>query len=260
MGFRKNRSQHFWTFSSYSVVFHLVGFLALAILVGNNSNSSTPSTITVRLVETQADISRIQEVPKINKAQAVPSNLKKPEILAVFHKALTPETEPFPDLFRMIRPTDTSLAPARQVEVGIQTPTPSSTQVASLTMTHADPISQFHRVRDLSQSVTRILVDHKAGQSLTGTTPPTILFNPVPHYPRIAREMGLEGKTLLRVEVLQDGRPGMVKVRESCGYKMLDEAATKAIKKWKFTPAHDGLFAVRSVVDLPIRFSLNTLG
>jgi protein TonB len=260
MGFRKNRSQHFWIFSSYSVIFHLVGFLALAILVGTNSHSSTPSTIIVRLVETQADISRIQEVPKPNKTQAIQSTLKKPEILTAVQKASTPLPEPFPDLFRMVRPADTSLAPTRQVEVGIQKPTPSITQVASLAMTHADPISQFDRVRDLSQSVTRILVDHKAGQSLTGTTPPKILFNPVPHYPRIAREMGLEGKTLLRVEILQDGRPGMVKVRESCGYKMLDEAATKAIKKWKFTPAQDGLFAVRSVVDLPIRFSLNTLG
>jgi len=115
-------------------------------------------------------------------------------------------------------------------------------------------------MNDLAHLSTRILVDHKAGQSLTAITPPKILFNPTPQYPRIARVMGLEGKTLLRVEILQDGRPGTVQVRESCGHPMLDEAAAKAIKKWKFTPAQDGLFAVRSVVDLPIRFSLKSLG
>ncbi len=64
----------------------------------------------------------------------------------------------------------------------------------------------------------------------------------------------------VEAEILQDGRPGTVKVRESCGHTVLDEAAARAIKKWKFTPAQDGLFAVRSVVDLPIRFSLKSLG
>ncbi len=104
------------------------------------------------------------------------------------------------------------------------------------------------------------MVDYKAGQFLTVTTPPKILYNPVPPYPRAARELGLEGKTLLRVEILKDGRPGMIQVRKSCGHTILDEAAASAIKQWKFAPAQDGLIAVRSVVDLPIRFSLKSLG
>jgi protein TonB len=163
----------------------------------------------------------------------------------------------------MIRPGDTTSSPIRHVTADTNRHTHLIVQVASTVPTpekFTQLIPRVQLVRDLAHSNTRILVDHKAGQSLTATTPPKILFNPVPQYPRIARVMGLEGKTLLRVEILQDGRPGTVQVRESCGHTVLDEAAAKAIKKWKFTPAQDGFFAVRSVVDLPIRFSLKSLG
>jgi protein TonB len=77
-----------------------------------------------------------------------------------------------------------------------------------------------------------------------------------PEYPRAAREAGWEGTVMLRVEVLENGMPGTVLVHKTCGHDVLDSAALSAAQKWKFVPAMDGAFAVRSVVFLPVQFDL----
>ena len=80
--------------------------------------------------------------------------------------------------------------------------------------------------------------------------------NPRPEYPRAAREAGWEGTTVLQVLVLPDGRAGSVTLHRTSGYAVLDEAALTAIKAWRFIPAMDGNFPIKSVVRLPIRFDL----
>ena len=80
-----------------------------------------------------------------------------------------------------------------------------------------------------------------------------------PEYPRAAREAGWEGMVLLRVEVLHDGRAGSVTLHRSSGHTILDDAALSAVRRWRFIPAMDGNFPVRSVVHLPIRFDLRAI-
>jgi protein TonB len=80
--------------------------------------------------------------------------------------------------------------------------------------------------------------------------------NPRPEYPRAAREAGWEGTVVLQVEVLPDGLAGTVWVYETSGHALLDEAARRAVQDWRFVPAMDGNFPVRTVVHLPIRFDL----
>ncbi len=80
--------------------------------------------------------------------------------------------------------------------------------------------------------------------------------NPRPEYPRSARESGWEGTVMLRVDVLESGTAGAVMVHKSCGHDVLDNAALSAVQKWKFAPAMDGAFPVRSVVYLPVQFDL----
>jgi protein TonB len=46
-------------------------------------------------------------------------------------------------------------------------------------------------------------------------------------------------------------------VKESSGFQSLDNAAVKAVQKWKFAPARMGSLAIASHVDIPIRFQLN---
>jgi protein TonB len=80
--------------------------------------------------------------------------------------------------------------------------------------------------------------------------------NPRPEYPRSARESGWEGTVMLRVEVLENGTSGAVLVHKTCGHAVLDDAALSAVQKWKFAPAMDGAFPVRSIVYLPVQFDL----
>ena len=80
--------------------------------------------------------------------------------------------------------------------------------------------------------------------------------NPRPEYPRTAREAGWEGTVVLWVEVLPDGATGTVRLHKSSGHTMLDESALSAVQSWRFVPAMDGNFPVRSVVQLPVRFDL----
>jgi protein TonB len=82
------------------------------------------------------------------------------------------------------------------------------------------------------------------------------LNNPKPPYPLIARRRRLEGEVLLSVKVLRDGQPGEVRVKQSSGHDMLDEAALSTVRRWHFVPARRGDTPVDSMVEVPIRFRL----
>jgi protein TonB len=97
-----------------------------------------------------------------------------------------------------------------------------------------------------------------AGSSGNGSSfgIPAYLRNPLPPYPRVARERGWEGTTVLQVEILDDGSGGRVEILESSGHEVLDEAAAKTVRHWKFLPARSGDTPVRSLVEIPIRFRM----
>jgi TonB family protein len=80
--------------------------------------------------------------------------------------------------------------------------------------------------------------------------------NARPEYPRAARQAGWEGTVMLRVEILADGKAGMVSVDQTSGHVILDDAALSAVQRWRFSPAMDGNFPIKSVVHLPVRFDL----
>ncbi len=83
------------------------------------------------------------------------------------------------------------------------------------------------------------------------------LRNPKPAYPKMARRRGLEGVVILSVSVSSQGRVRALTLKKSSGHKLLDQAAHKAVKRWRFTPATRGGINVGAKVDVPIRFSLN---
>ena len=88
------------------------------------------------------------------------------------------------------------------------------------------------------------------------TARPSYGFTPRPGYPAVAIRRGYEGSVLLNVHVLPNGEPKEVTVFKSSGHKVLDNAALKAVKKWKFVPAQRGFKAVSSWVKVPIEFRL----
>lgn len=78
-----------------------------------------------------------------------------------------------------------------------------------------------------------------------------------PSYPATARGLGVEGTTLLRVLVQDDGRVGEVRVQKSAGHPDLDRAAADAVRQWRFDPARRGDAAVAVWVLLPVEFHLS---
>jgi periplasmic protein TonB len=81
-------------------------------------------------------------------------------------------------------------------------------------------------------------------------------YSPKPEYPDTARRDGKEGRVVLRVLVDEEGKSKLVEVSDSSGSAVLDRAATEAIRRWRFSPAHYGNKAVESWVKVPIEFRL----
>ncbi len=82
------------------------------------------------------------------------------------------------------------------------------------------------------------------------------LSNPPPRYPHRARQQGQEGRVIIRVSVSADGNAKSVTVRESSGYPLLDDAAAKAIRRWRFVPASFAGVSMAGTVDVPVTFRL----
>ena len=82
------------------------------------------------------------------------------------------------------------------------------------------------------------------------------LHNPPPPYPWQARRMGVEGRVVLHVEILQNGNTGRIEIRQSSGHELLDQAANRAVGGWRFDPARAAGTPITAWADVPISFRL----
>jgi protein TonB len=69
--------------------------------------------------------------------------------------------------------------------------------------------------------------------------------------------MGEHGRLVLRVELDEEGNMTSVKIKESSGYKRLDEAGLAAVRAWRCDAAVRDGKAVRAVAMQPFDFILN---
>jgi len=86
---------------------------------------------------------------------------------------------------------------------------------------------------------------------------PVVIRNTPPIYPETARRAGWEGRVTVRVEVSADGLPMSVTLAKSSGYGVLDQAALRAVKTWRFQPRTMGGVAMAGIVDVPVNFTLS---
>lgn len=75
-------------------------------------------------------------------------------------------------------------------------------------------------------------------------------------YPRRAVRQGWEGQTVVAAEVLPDGSVGRTALAKTSGHEVLDQAAEKAIKDWKFSTESEKDMVVPQYVDIPVTFKL----
>jgi len=99
--------------------------------------------------------------------------------------------------------------------------------------------------------------DGTATAAAAGTAPVPAAGNPPPRYPYLARRRGQQGTVRLDVSVAADGRVSAVRVARSSGHVLLDQAALRALQRWRFQPATRAGVAVRAQLIVPVRFRLN---
>ena len=77
---------------------------------------------------------------------------------------------------------------------------------------------------------------------------------PPPAYPRVAERRGWTGTVVLLIDVALDGTVTAVRIESSSGHTILDEAAVRAVKLWRFAPALTAGLPTAATVRKPIRF------
>jgi periplasmic protein TonB len=95
-----------------------------------------------------------------------------------------------------------------------------------------------------------------------GAIPPPMMFSnpgPIytvpPQYPDAARKAGAQGTVWVMIHVLEDGSVGEATVTRSI--PLLDEAAVKAVKQWRFAPPTSGGKPTTAWLRVPVRFTLH---
>lgn len=80
-------------------------------------------------------------------------------------------------------------------------------------------------------------------------------YSPTPEYPRMARVRGLEGFVRLKIGINGLGQPVIVELLEGSGYDILDQAAIRGLKRWRFNPTN-GLAELSYWTEKVIEFQL----
>ena len=80
-----------------------------------------------------------------------------------------------------------------------------------------------------------------------------------PRYPLLARRRGLQGRVVVKVQIDRSGQVRQVVVASSSGYRLLDQAAVKAVQRWRFRPALRQGVAVSTEMRIPVRFELKAV-
>ena len=77
-------------------------------------------------------------------------------------------------------------------------------------------------------------------------------------YTTFAKNTGMEGDVILRVEVFTDGSVGDIEILKSLmsGLGGLDDVAVNSVRQWEFSPAKSGGKPVACWVIFPVSFSL----
>jgi protein TonB len=87
-------------------------------------------------------------------------------------------------------------------------------------------------------------------------TPPQQQTTPSFHYPEELWDAGVEGETLLRIFVAENGGVDTIRVEHSSGYAPFDSSAVRGARELRFEPARRGTLPVGAWVLLPVQFDL----
>jgi len=118
-----------------------------------------------------------------------------------------------------------------------------------------------HSVRPSTHSAstpTRSLGSTQGSTTVSQMARPDYAHNPKPDYPIALRDRGISGVVWFRVWVDAKGHPQEIEVAKGSGYRLFDEAALRAVQRWRFIPAKDAQQRLASWVEFAVRFVLSS--
>jgi len=103
--------------------------------------------------------------------------------------------------------------------------------------------SEMHRIGDLPNLPPLV----------TSTTGWMTLSAPKPIYPLAARQNGIQGRGIFKLVLGKGGQVDSIQLIKSTGSKVLDDAAEKALRQWRFKP---GLV---NAINVPVTFTMDSM-
>lgn len=78
--------------------------------------------------------------------------------------------------------------------------------------------------------------------------------NPRPPYPPAAFQARIEGRVIVKVHVMADGKPSEIQLLQTSGSAQLDKSALDTLAKWELQPARKNGEAIDQWIEIPIHF------
>jgi len=200
--------------------------------------------VDVRLVASELPPS---EMPAPEPTPAMADSTPSPDPLPTPPPLPEPEK---PDAMAEPTPTPAPLLPPPQ-EIKPSPPKPATTP-ASQPAKNRRPPAPPSSLKSANNPPTK--TNSSAGATIAT---PRYRLNPPPEYPDEARNQGQQGAALISVDVSAEGNALRVSLRRGTGFPLLDQAALRSVKYWKFEPARIGGLPVSSTVVVPVRFRLD---
>lgn len=231
---------------------HAIVFSAPLPRVGDNSRCHTDEPISITITYPGKSVATSSTMKTKDTEPVEPPEKRIMTIPAVRNKVIE---GPKPVEIREVEPEPTrenKLEAHRQTPVAdvLKTPEEEDRDAAVKTL------SVNRHTPDNEQRAGEAYSEDETAHDYIVYARPRYKENPPPHYPEIARRRGYEGVTLLRVEVLENGKVARAKIEASSGYAVLDKAALKSVKAWTFVPGSRGGKNMRQWVKVPVRFVL----
>ncbi|MEE4137169.1 MAG: TonB family protein [Desulforhopalus sp.] len=165
-----------------------------------------------------------------------------------------PEAEPAPEHLRADAQVKRllSLPPARPVP----SPRPAPRPIPQPARPDPQPVAVEQLPAAQPAAAKEMIPAENASAPTIIQARPAYRTNPKPVYPELARRRNWQGTVTLSVTVESDGRPGQVDIATSSGYPLLDTAANRAVRSWRFHPGSENGRPVTMTVLVPIDFRL----
>ncbi|HRF05430.1 TonB family protein [Accumulibacter sp.] len=220
---------------------HLAGLFLAFGMVGRQTPAAALPALSVRVLELAP-----VPPPRLEEPIKVVAPAKPPEVPAA---VAPPQPAEPPKKRRRPKPARVVAAPAKKVS-----PTPLLTAAATA------PATTSFAVAPQAPSTA---VEAPPAPPPAAPVPVVgarfdadYLRNPSPVYPSASRRLGEEGRVILRVTVSAEGLPERVEIKQTSGFRRLDEAARAAVERWRFVAARRGATAIESSVLVPLQFNL----